>query len=97
MNAMDTVRLIQEATEKVARWPRYVRDGVLAACPEPVGARYSTLEWMTTVEVFRLPHEDLITATERLALYMTLHAERWDKTPTLARVQQDAITRKARP
>jgi hypothetical protein len=87
---MDTIRLIQEATEAVARWPRYVRDAVLAARPEPVEDRYSTLEWMTTVDVFRQPGEDLVTCAERLALYLTVHAERWDSTPTLARVQRTA-------
>lgn len=94
---MDTVRLIQEATERVAGWPKHVRDAVLAAYPPFVEDDYTTLEWMTTVEVFRQPGEALVTCAERLALYMTLHAERWDKTPTLTRVQEDALSRRNHP
>lgn len=95
MNAMDTVRLIQDATERVARWPDRIRGPVLRARPQAVRDRgYTPLEWMTTVEVFRHDGEDPATAAERLALYMTLHLERWDQTPTLARVQKNALRRK---
>ena len=97
MNAMDTVRLIHDATERVAQWPDTIRGPVLQARPQIARMeRYSTLEWMTTVEVFRQPDEAPQTAAERLALYMRLHLERWDQTPTLARVQKDALNRKDR-
>jgi hypothetical protein len=92
---MDTVRLIQEATEAAAKLPQDIREAVLFACPDEVTQRgYTTLEWLTTVEIFRQPGESHVTAAERLALYMRAHAERWDATPTLARVQRDALTRK---
>lgn len=95
MNAIDTVRLIQEATERTARWPKAVRETVLAAMPQHVhDLGYTPLEWMTTVEVFRQPQEALVIAARRLSLYMLAHAERWHATPTLARVQKDALARK---
>lgn len=97
MNAMDTVRLIHDATERVARWPDSIRGPVLRARPQIVQDRgYSPLEWMVTVEVFRQEDESHATAAERLALYMTAHTERWDQTPTLNRVQKDALRRKDR-
>lgn len=97
MNAMDTVRLIHDATERVARWPDSTRGPVLRARPQCVRDKgYTPLEWMTTVEVFRREDEAPVTAAERLALYMTLHLERWDNTPTLNRVQKDALARKDR-
>lgn len=93
---MDTVRLIQAATERVTTWPDSIRVPVLRARPAVMHYRgyYSPLEWMTTVEVFRMEGENPVTAAERLALYMTVHAERWDETPTLAQLQQNAARRK---
>lgn len=94
---MDTVRLIHDATERVARWPETTRGPVLRARPPMVREKdYTPLEWLTTVEVFRQEDEAPVTAAERLALYMTLHLERWDQTPTLNRVQKDALKRHER-
>lgn len=92
---MDTVRLIHDATERVARWPETTRGTVLRARPPVVREKDCTpLEWLATVEVFRQDDEAPVTAAERLALYMTLHLERWDQTPTLTRIQKDATIRR---
>lgn len=92
MNALDTIRMIHNATERVAQWPDRTRGPVLRARPPVVREKgYTPLEWLTAVEVFRQADETAESAAERLGLYLTLHQERWNQTPTLARVQQQAL------
>jgi hypothetical protein len=96
VNALDTVRLIQEGQARADRWQAAfpsLYQAIAMTIPAHLVGRYTAQEWATTVAVFMEEGEAPITAAERLSRYMALHAERHDSTPTLASVQKRAADR----
>lgn len=89
MNAIESVQAVRHATDMVALWSTDTVREVEALMPLVARARgHATLDWLVTVELFAKPGEDRAEAAQRLCRYMTLHGERFHKTPTLATIQQ---------
>lgn len=97
MNALDSVHLILEASTRAERWLALfpnLWESLTHLMPAHLRGRYTPLEWTTTVALFMHPGEGPIDAANRLGLYLTLHKERHDATPTLASVQKHAADRR---
>lgn len=85
MNAVDTVAAVRRAEVEVEAWEPGTRAQVAFHLPlVAVRNGASIPDWQVTVCLLRRDWETPETAADRLATYMTLHAERWDETPTLA-------------
>lgn len=90
MNAMQAARLVREANATTADWDDVTRHRVEAACPPLVIDNGETLEdWSVAVAVLTLPGEGPVQAALRLAMYLALHAERYDHTPSLRRMDTE--------
>ena len=50
---------------------------------KPFWVRSDALAWAVAVEVYRKPRESPEAASQRLALYLTLHRERYGQAPSL--------------
>jgi hypothetical protein len=93
MNVTEQVAAVRHAETKVREdWPLTVLDAVSEAIPQVARDHgVNTWDWAVTVQLLRQPWESPEMAAERLARYMTLHAERWHTTPTMATLQRGAF------
>lgn len=98
-NALDLVQAIRSASLDVVAWPRLQRLLVLdhlthLKATHPNQRRVVTIDqdaWCVTVALLRRDHETVKEAADRLATYLTLHAERWGETPTLANIRKEYL------
>lgn len=96
MNTLDSVRLVLEANSTAMRWHAafpLLWESLVDLQPAHLRGRYTPLEWTTTVVLFMHSGEGPVEAATRLGLYLTVHKERHDVTPTLAAVQRHAADR----
>lgn len=84
MNALEQVAAVQRATAQVAGWTHDVHTAVVACMPQVAhDHKVRPSDWCVTVQLFAQDWETETMAAERLARYLTLHAERWGDTPTM--------------
>lgn len=97
MNALDSVHLILDANATAMRWHAafpLLWGSLVDLQPAHLRGRYTPLEWTTTVALFMREGQGPVEAATRLGLYLTLHKERHNTTPTLASVQKHAADRR---
>jgi hypothetical protein len=92
VNITDQVRAVREAERQVLHaWLPATWDAVVAAMPPVALARdTSPWDWAVTVQLLRIDGETETMTAERVARYMTLHAERWHQTPTMSALRKGA-------
>lgn len=91
-NALDTVRLIQTAQQRVTTWDPNLQGQVLVATPMEFMDR-GALAWLTTVALFASPDEHPVLASQRLTKYLLAYQETYGRMPSLATVQEHAADR----
>lgn len=98
-NAPELVAAVLEADLAVRAWPPLVMLDVTdhlnhlkrrhPGMPRVQGIKPAA--WCVTVALLRRDHETVQEAADRLAAYLTLHAERWGETPTLANIRKEYL------
>lgn len=77
-----TVLAVRDAEDRARRWAGRTRLRVAAICPAPPDmAPLDWHAWPTAVALVQQDHETPEDAAQRLALYLTLHAERYGRAP----------------
>lgn len=85
MNAIQAARAIREAADQVKTWDPRTYGAVADAMPPLVLDHGETTgDWAVAVAALRLPSETPTQSALRLAMYVTLHADRYGATPTIA-------------
>lgn len=100
MNTVLASAIIADARAATDRWPGWARREVIATCPDFIRADPRvkvSRDWPAAVALHQRDTETPLAAAQRLALYLTLHQERWETTPTLAAVTANAIDRSPTP
>jgi hypothetical protein len=92
VNAVDTVAAVRRAQVETRDWTPETWGFVVAEMPKVAMAHRTEREdWATTVCLLRRDWETPVACAQRLALYIQLHAERWDDTPTLATIRTNHL------
>lgn len=83
LNALDEARAHAQAQSAVARWTNALRESVLDEMP-PVAKQAGFLgrHWLLAVEVQRRDWETAQAAAQRVAQWITLHAETYGRPPS---------------
>lgn len=92
-NALDTVRLIQNATLRASTWSPNLQGQVLVAMPRDLQGVVPSGAWVALVATFASPDEHPVEAAARLAKYLLAYQEAHGRMPTLASVQRHAADR----
>lgn len=87
---LDQAKAVREAQERVhTTWSPATYMQVIGAMPRvAIEAGHLERDWATSVETQRRDWETPQAAAERLALWVTLHAERWGRVPTERAIQR---------
>lgn len=91
-NALDSIRLIQVAQQRVTTWGVNLQSQVMVATPREF-VESGAQAWLTTVALFASPDEHPVEAAQRLTKYLLTYQETHGRMPTLGAVQKHAADR----